>query len=105
MRGNDLSIVIASNVDDTSAWDVSTYLDGQCVDTQTVKAATDLVANDYVVFKTSATLAATAGTKLTGGADDAAVTGEDHQAFLDKLEAYAFNTLCCPATELSLIHI
>lgn len=40
-----------------SAWDVSTYLDGQCVDTQTVKAATDLVANDYVVFKTSATLA------------------------------------------------
>ena len=29
VRGNDLSIVIASNVDDTSAWDVSTYLDGQ----------------------------------------------------------------------------
>lgn len=105
MRGNDLSIVIASNVDDTSAWDVSTYLDGQCVDTQTVKAATDLVANDYVVFKTSATLAATAGTKLTGGADDAAVTGEDHQAFLDKLEAYAFNTLCCPATESTVVNL
>lgn len=51
VRGNDLSIVIASNVDDTSAWDVSTYLDGQCVDTQTVKAATDLVANDYVVSR------------------------------------------------------
>lgn len=30
VRGNDLSIVIASNVDDTSAWDVGTYLDGQC---------------------------------------------------------------------------
>lgn len=105
VRGNDLSIVIASNVDDTSAWDVSTYLDGQCVDTQTVKAATDLVANDYVVFKTSATLEATAGTKLTGGADDAAVTGEDHQAFLDKLEAYAFNTLCCPATESTVVNL
>ena len=84
---------------------MSTYLDGQCVDTQTVKAATDLVANDYVVFKTSATLAATAGTKLTGGADDAAVTGEDHQAFLDKLEAYAFNTLCCPATESTVVNL
>ena len=42
VRGNDLSTVIVANVDDTDLWDVSTYLDGVCVDTQTVAKAADL---------------------------------------------------------------
>ena len=65
-RGNDIKIVIQKNVDDNSLFDVSTILGTATVDTQTVKNASALVANDYVTFKTGATLAVTAATPLTG---------------------------------------
>ena len=96
-RGNDLKIVIAVNADDSSKWDVSTVLGTEVMDTQTVAAATGLVSNDWVDFDTSATLAATAGTSLTGGTNSA-VTGTQHQAFLDALESKSFNALGCLST-------
>lgn len=99
VRGNDLSIVIAVNVDDPDAFDVGTYLDGIQVDLQTVTKAEDLTGNDYVDFKKDLTLEATAGAPLTGGEDVANITGDSHQAFLDKIEAYAFNAMCCPAAD------
>ena len=91
-RGNSLSIRIAKNADDASKWDVMTYLAGTLVDSQTVANAAGLVANDYVTFKSDATLAANAGLALTGGTD-AAVTVANHQAFLDKIESYTFNAI------------
>lgn len=98
-RGNDLKIVITANADDNTKWDVSTLLDTEVMDTQVkVADATALVANDWVTFKSDATLAATAGTALTGGTN-MTVTGTQHQAFLDKLEAYSFNTLGLPSTD------
>lgn len=90
-RGNSLSIRIAKNADDASKWDVMTYLAGTLVDSQTVAAVGDLVANDYVTWK-SEVLAANAGLALTGGAD-AAVTVANHQTFLDKIESYTFNAI------------
>lgn len=99
IRGNDLSIVIAANVDDPDAFDVGTYLDGIQVDLQTVTKAEELTGNDYVDFKKDLTLEATAGAPLTGGEDVANITGDSHQAFLDKIEAYAFNAMCCPAAD------
>ena len=99
IRGNDLSIVIAVNVDDPDAFDVGTYLDGIQVDLQTVTTAEELTGNDYVDFKKDLTLEATAGAPLTGGEDVANITGDSHQAFLDKIEAYAFNAMCCPAAD------
>lgn len=105
IRGNDISIVVAANVDDPSLFDVSTMLDGISVDTQTAAKAEDLTGNDYVVFKTSATLAVTAGVPLTGGADAESITGDSHQAFLDKIEAYAFNALCCPAADATIVKL
>lgn len=105
VRGNDATIVIAANVDDPDLWDVSTYLDGIRQETQTVAAATALVANDWVVFKTGATLAETAGEPLTGGSDAADITGDSHQAFLDKAEGFAFNTLCCPAADATIVKL
>ena len=98
-RGNDLKIVITANADDNTKWDVSTLLDTEVMDTQTaVTDAAALVANDWVTFKSDATLAATAGTALTGGTN-VTVTGTQHQTFLDKLEAYSFNTLGLPSTD------
>ena len=93
-RGNDLKIVIAVNADDATKYDVSTVLGTEVMDTQTVATAAGLVDNDWVDFDTSATLAVTAGTSLTGGTNSA-VTGTQHQAFLDALESKSFNALGC----------
>ncbi len=97
-RGNDIQTVIATNVDDASKFDVVTLLDGKSVDTQTVDRAAALKPNDFVDFKSTATLKATAGTPMTGGAD-AEVTGDDYQAVLNALEPYAFHALGCPTKD------
>ncbi len=97
-RGNDIKIVIQANVDDNTMWDVSTILDTTVIDTQTVKTAQELAANDYVDFKTDATLEATAGVSLSGGTNSD-VDGAAHQNFLDKIEKYSFNALGCVSTE------
>jgi len=100
-RGNDIKTVIQVNADDTKKFDVVTYLGTVKVDTQTVSAATELVANDYVTFKTDATLAATAGTPMDGGTN-ADVDGTAHQAYLDKIESYTYNTMGVAITDDSI---
>ena len=55
-----------------------------------------MVENAFVTFKPDATLTVTAGTPLTGGVDGTGFdTGTPHQAALDDLEMYGFNTLAC----------
>lgn len=91
-RGNDLKVIIQGNVDDSTKYDVSLYLDNSRLETQTAAAAADLVDNDYVIWKKDATLTTTAGEGLKGGTNSA-VDGAAHQAFLDKIEGYPFNIL------------
>ncbi|MDP4152596.1 MAG: phage tail sheath family protein [Bacillota bacterium] len=95
IRGNDLKIVIQTNVDDSSKFDVSTFFGTLKVDTQAVSTATELKGNDYVDFNASATLTLTAGTPLTGGTNGSVPDGAAYQAFLDKIESYSFNALGC----------
>lgn len=97
-RGNDIKIQVQVNVDDDGLFDVNTYLGTVMVDSQTVAKATDLVANDYVTFKSSAELSSTAGTPLEGGTNGN-VTGTNHQAYLDKIESYSFNAMGVVTTE------
>lgn len=104
IRGNDLKIVVSTNVDDPNKYDVTTYLDTIKVDTQTVSSASELLDNDYVVFNKSATLTPTAGMPLTGGTNGE-VTGNDYQDFLDKIESYSFNALGCLSTESTIIDL
>ena len=98
VRGNDLKIVVQANVDNPSSYDVKTVLDTTVVDTQTVASASELVENDYVTFKTDATLAVTAGIALADGANGT-VEGTAHQTYLDKIESYAFNAMGVVTTE------
>jgi hypothetical protein len=98
VRGNDLKTVIQVNVDDSKKFDVITYLGTTKVDTQTVEKASELTANDYVTFKTDATLAATASTPLTGGTNGT-VDGTAHQTYLDKIESYTYNTMGAVITD------
>lgn len=104
-RGNDITIVIAKNVDDEKAYDVSTLVGGSVYETQTVEGASNLVDNDFVVFKKDATLKDEAGVPMTGGANCAKITGEHHQDFLDKIEGYAYNALCCPASDATVVNL
>ncbi len=92
VRGNDLKIVIQVNADVENAFDVATYWGTVKVDSQTVTEAAALSDNDYVVFKKDASLEETAATPLTGGTNKA-VDGTAHQAYLDLIEAYSYNTM------------
>lgn len=98
LRGNDLKITIQVNADDDTLFDVKTVLDTAIVDEQTVAKAADLIANDFVTFKTTATLAVTAATPLTGGTNGT-VSGTAYQTYLDKIEAYTYNTMGVVVTD------
>ena len=90
--GNNLKIKIAVNADDSNKFDVYTLYNNVEMDIQTVAAASALVDNDWVDFIKTATLATTAGTALTGGAE-ATITAAMHQTFLEKIEPYAVNAV------------
>lgn len=98
VRGNDLKISVQVNVDDDSLFDVKTLLGTTVVDEQTVAKAADLAENDFVKFKGSATLEATAATPLSGG-ENGTVDGAAHQAYLDKVEPYTYNTMGVVVTD------
>lgn len=102
IRGNDLKIVIQANVDDTSKFDVLTYMDTTLVDKQTVVSASELKNNDFVVFKSDATLTVTAGTALTGGKNGTS-SGAVVQSFLSGLESYSFNAMTTCGVEDALV--
>lgn len=97
-RGNDLKIVIQANADDGDKFDVKTLMGTTEVDSQTVETAAELVANDYVSFKSTASLAVTASTPLTGGTNKT-VDGTAHQTYLDKIQPYSFNTMGVVVTD------
>lgn len=92
IRGNDIKIAIQNNTDEIEKYDVITYFDTSKVDIQTVLNATELVANDYVEFKTDAELVVTSATALSGGTNGV-VDGTAHQNYLNKIESYTYNTM------------
>lgn len=99
-----------------SGYIVTTYVGTKVVDEQTVSTEWgDLKGNDWVDFKAGCKFGTkpsdaeesdttvyvgttTTGVKLSGGTNGT-VDGDVHQDFLDAIESYAFNTLCCPVDE------
>lgn len=103
-RGNDLKIVIEANENSevgSEIYDVSTFLGTVKVDMQTVTTAAGLKDNDFVTFKTGATLALTSGTPLATGTNGA-VADANYQTFLDKIESFNFNGLGCLSTNSTI---
>lgn len=93
IRGNDLKVVIAKNADDANAFDVKLYMDTTVVYEQVgVASMADLKANDFVDWKSGATLIVTAGTTFVGGTNGE-VTGTSHSTYLDKIESYSYNVM------------
>jgi len=93
IRGNDMKVTITVNVDEPAKYDVRLYMGATLVDEQiAVVSAANLKENDFVDWKTGAELSATAGAALTGGTNGN-VDGTSHQTYLDKIEAYCYNTM------------
>ena len=106
-RGNALTVVISTNVDDEESSDVKTFLDGTLVDSQTVKTAdktTALADNDFIVWTDDVELSNSAGTKLTGGTNGTA-TNANHQAFLDAAESYSFNAIGVASSDSAIVKL
>lgn len=97
-RGNDIRIAVQENADNTSMFDVITYLEGIKLDTQTVAKADELKSNDYVDFKSEAVLAKTVAKSLTGGTNGT-VDGKSYQNYADRIESYTFNTMGVVTTD------
>lgn len=99
--GNDLKIKIEANegsTEESPLYDVSTFLGTVQVDLQEAVAnAAALKSNDYVDFKSGATLALTANAPLTNGTNGA-VADAAYQTYLDQAEAYTYNAMGCPST-------
>lgn len=98
VRGNDIKIIVAVNVDEEDAFDVTTMVESTIVDEQTVTTASELTNNDYVTWKSGASLAVTAGMPLEGG-ENAVVNGASYQTYLDKIESYSYNTMGVVTTD------
>ena len=99
VRGNDLKINITANVDEPSKFDVKVYMETTLMYEQTAVATmADLKANDFVDWKSDASLTLAAGVPLSGG-ENGTVDGTAHQTYLDKIEAYSYNTMGVVVTD------
>ena len=88
VRGNDIKIVITSNVDDPLKFDVKTLVDNIPLDEQKGFSNTsELKSNNFVDFKQGVALKLTAGTPLEGGSN-----GEGSKASCKYGEAKASGT-------------
>lgn len=94
VRGNDITVAIIADPDTTGLFEVQTIVDGAVVDTQEGEKIGDLSNNVWVDFSgtASTSLAANAGTALTGGADPT-VSAADDAAFLTAIEPYTFDII------------
>ncbi len=100
-RGNQIAGSVKQNIDDTTKFDVSTYLNGKEVDRQTVAAISELKFNDYVDFSGSGSIAAAAGTSLTNGANGTAVAA-DYADYFTAIEPLNFNTMALPVDDAEI---
>lgn len=96
-RGNDLKLVIQTNVDDDSKFDVSLYMGTAIVFSQTVTTVAELAENDFVTWSDAA-LEVTAGVQFTGATNGTTVEAS-YQNALNAFEPYTFNVLVCPDSE------
>lgn len=96
-RGNAIKGAVQPNIDVESLFDVVTYLGQTEVDRQTVAAAEDLHANDYVTFG-AGTLAAEAAVALAGGTNGT-MDGAAYATYLEKAEVEDFDAIGYPGSD------
>lgn len=101
VRGNSITVALIADPDNVGYYDVQTIVDGAVVDAQNVNAIASLVANAWVTFGGTGSLAANAGTTLTGGVDPT-TSASDDAAFLTAIEPYTFDIIAYDGTTSSV---
>ena len=102
-RGNKLRYAILTNP--SSGFDFEVYLDGSRVELfEKISAVTELNSAwiDFAMATGSSEISAVAGVSLSGGTSGTTANG-DVTAFLDAAEGVAFNTMCFPFTDGTLL--
>lgn len=100
-RGNDIIIMVSADPDEEDLFTVSTIVDGNVLDEQSVKTARELHGNQWVAFSGTETLTASAGESLTGGTDPTPTAG-DYAKFLTELEPYQFDIVVYDGTDATV---
>ncbi len=101
VRGNDIAIVIETNIHDSSRYDVKTLIDGMEADSQTVASIDELKSNAWVEFFGTGDVTPTAGTPLVGGADGE-VTAQDYMDYLAAVEVVDVQTIGLAETDIGV---
>ncbi|GAB2558196.1 phage tail sheath family protein [Gracilibacillus alcaliphilus] len=101
IKGNDIHIVVSSNVLDDTKKDVKTFFGLREVDKQIVSTFEELQPNDFVEFEGSGELEDTAGVNLSGGSNGT-TTSEDYIDFIGAAESEYFDTIGLPVDDEAL---
>lgn len=96
--GNRISLIIKELTSDT--FEVSTLLDNQVKDKQTVTKIDDLISNEWLNFTGTGNLTASAGITLADGSNGT-VTESNYTSYLGALKAKIWNTMACPSMRLT----
>lgn len=98
VRGNDITVAVTALTDPSDAFQVSTVVDGEAVDSQTAKTVEDLEDNGWVTFSGTGALEAAAGSPLEGGADGT-VQDAAYTAYTAAVEPRKFDVMIYDGTE------
>lgn len=85
-KGNDLSVIITSNVEDSTKYDVITYLKNNKVDIQTISNYEEFEENDYIKISGSGAITKTSTIKLENGTSTDVSEEISYPKFLEALE-------------------
>ncbi|KGN00315.1 phage tail sheath family protein [Clostridium botulinum] len=100
-KGNNITIIIQNSIDVPGSFEVITMFEGNKVDKQLVKTIADLKPNNYVDFKGTGDLKASAGVPLKGG-EDGTATNQNYTDYLAAIEPYDFHTIGIPIKDSSI---
>ncbi|EDS78016.1 conserved hypothetical protein [Clostridium botulinum C str. Eklund] len=100
-KGNNITIIIRNSIDVPGSFEVITMFEGNKVDKQLVKTIADLKPNNYVDFKGTGDLKASAGVPLKGG-EDGTATNQNYTDYLAAIEPYEFHTIGIPIKDSSI---
>jgi len=99
IKGNEITVIITNNVDDTTKYDVITYLKGIKVDSQTISKYEEFNENNYITIKGEGEITKAVTLKLEGGTTETIDEASAYPKFLEALELEDYNYIAYCGTE------
>ena len=98
-KGNEITVIIANNVDDTTKYDVITYLEGTKVDSQTIAKYEEFEENNYITITGTGDITKADTLKLEGGTTEKVTEASAYPKFLEALELEDYNYIAYCGTD------